>query len=443
MNFDLLIEKAKAAQINEIEIYSQHVQGLNINLFNHKVDKYEMNNTTGLAVRGMYQNQMGYVSVENLDDDNMDFIITKIKDNASALTSHEMSFIFEGSETYPEIKPVKTDFISIDPNEKIELLKKLETTIKSRDPRITNISYCMYQESVVDTMIQNSKGLNLMKSESYCFIYASAVAKDNDDVKSHGDYIITNDFYSIDIYGLADRIVNRVVALLNATPVESKKYPIIFENRVFTEILKSFSSMFSGESVIKKLTLLTNKIGQKIVSEKITLIDDPLSTEAFSQNAFDDEGVSCYTKEIISNGVLNTFLHNLKTAKALNTTSTGNGFKDGLNGPVSVHTSNLMIKNGTTSVDEMIKSIDEGLLITSVAGLHAGVNPVSGDFSLQSSGFLIENKKISRPVTLIVVAGNFLDMLNLVEYVGDDLAFTMEQIGSPSIKISSLQVSGK
>ncbi len=443
MNYELLIKKAKEKNITEVEIYSQHRQGLDISLFNGKVDKYVMNDTTGIAVRGIYENQMGYVSSENLNDDNIDFIIQKLKDNARALTSKEMGVIFEGSKSYPEVKSIDESFLKINPQEKIEVLKKLEETIKGKDPRITSLGHCIYKETKIDTIIKNSKGLNIAKSDSYCYIYASAVAKDNNDVKSYGDFFITNDFNQINIDEFSDNIVNRAVGLLNASPVDSKKYPVIFENKVFAEILGAYRSMFSGESVLKKVTLLKDKLGKQMVSDKITLIDNPISTESFSQSAFDDEGVGCYKKEIISKGVLKTFLHNLKTAKALNTQSTGNGFKQNLNSPVSVQSYNLFVQKGTTSPDEMIKSVDEGLLITGVAGLHAGVNPVSGDFSLQATGYLIENRKIMRPVNLIVVAGNFLDMLNKVELIGNDLVFTNQQIGAPSIKISQLQVSGK
>ncbi|HEY8365142.1 MAG TPA: TldD/PmbA family protein [Haloplasmataceae bacterium] len=443
MNFDLLIQKAKANNISEIEIYYQHNQGLNISLFNGIVDKNVLHNTTGIAVRGIYNGQMGYVSSENLNDDNIDYIIQKLIDNANILTSKEKSFIYEGSENYPQIKKIEANFSEISPQEKIDLLKRLENAIKAKDPRITSVGNCIYRETKVDTIIQNSKGLYLKKSNSYCMIYASAVAKDNSDVKSNGDYLIVNDFKEIDIDKLATNIVNKAVSLLNAQPIESKKYPVILENEVFASILGAFQSMFTGEAVLKKMTLLKDKLGQKIVSDMITIIDDPLSDEAFSQDAFDDEGVACYRKEIVTNGVLNTFLHNLKTAHALNAKSTGNGFKQGLNSPITVSSTNLFVQKGNTSLDDMIKSISEGVLITQVAGLHSGVNPVSGDFSLQSSGFLILDGKIVRPITLIVIAGNFLDMLNNVELVGDDLIFTNEQIGTPSIKIKSLQVSGK
>ena len=299
MNFDLLIEKAKQANITEIEIYYQHSKGLNISLFNGQVDKNVMHNTTGIAVRGMYNGQMGYVSSENLSDENIELIIKKLIDNASVLTSKEKSFIFSGSESYPEIKQTKALFLAISPQEKIDLLKKLEAKIKAKDLRITSVGNCMYQEAKVETIIQNSKGLYLEKSNSYCYVYASCVAKDNSDVKSGFDYLVVNDFNDIDIDKLATSIANKAGGLLNASPVLSKKYPLILENKVFADILGAFQPMFSGEAVLKKLTLLKDKLGEQIVSDKITLIDDPLFEESFLQSAFDDEGVSCYQKEII------------------------------------------------------------------------------------------------------------------------------------------------
>lgn len=443
MNFDLLIERAKKEGITEIEVYSQHVVGLNISLFNGQVDKNVLSKTTGIAVRGIYNGQMGYVSSEKLNDENIDLILKRLKDNASVITSKEKSFIFSGSDSYPEVKEISPNFLNIEPQAKIDLLKNLEKAIKEKDIRITSVGNCIYNEAKVDTIIQNSKGLYLKKSNSYCYVYASAVAKDNSDVKSAGDYLFVNDFYDINIDKLATKIVSKAVGLLNAIPVESKKYPVILENAVFANLVGAFQTMFSGEAVIKKITLLDGKIGQKIASDKITIVDDPLNENAYVQHPFDDEGVSCYRKEIISQGVFKTFLHNLKTANALNTESTGNGFKISLNSPISVRSTNLIVEKGTTSLDDMIKSIKEGVLITQVAGLHSGVNPVSGDFSLQASGYLILDHKITRPVSLIVIAGNFIDMLNNIELVGDDLKFTESRIAAPSVKISSLQVSGK
>ena len=131
-----------------------------------------------------------------------------------------------------------------------------------------------------------------------------------------------------------------------------------------------------------------------------------------------------------------TFLHNLKTAKAFNTVSTGNAVGNGVGGI------NFYIEAGDTSKDEMIASIKEGMLITDLQGLHASLNPVSGDFSAQASGFYIENGKITKPVTLVVVSSNFLKMLNNVSKIGDDLEISYSGFGAPSILFKNIAISG-
>ena len=151
----------------------------------------------------------------------------------------------------------------------------------------------------------------------------------------------------------------------------------------------------------------------------VNIIDAPLDLEAVNAQPFDDEGVACYNKAIVENGVFKTFMHNLKTAKKFNTTTTGNGVKAG--NSISAGSYNLFIEKGDKTKEELIASVEEGLLITDLSGLHAGLNPISCDFSCQSSGYYIKNGKIERPVTLIVVSGNFLRMMNEIEAIGSDI----------------------
>lgn len=173
------------------------------------------------------------------------------------------------------------------------------------------------------------------------------------------------------------------------------------------------------------------------------MVNDPLFPDAISQSAFDDEGVACHKTDIISNGVMTSLLHNLSTSKRLNTESTGNGFKGSVMAPVGVRPYNLYLEPKDASYEAMLESIDEGLVITSLQGLHAGVNAINGEFSLQSAGYFVKNGKVEHPVTLIVVSGNLFDVLNNIEMIGNDLTFTFSRVGSPSVKISSLSISGQ
>ena len=150
--------------------------------------------------------------------------------------------------------------------------------------------------------------------------------------------------------------------------------------------------------------------------------------------------------KIIDKGILKTHLHNWKTADKDKIESTGNGTRSSYKGSLSISPSNLYIEKGNSSYDELISSIDKGLIIIDVAGLHSGLNTVSGDFSLSAYGYEVENGRIKRPVDLITIAGNLYEVLNNIEAIGDDLKFGLPgagYIGSPSIKIKSLSVAGE
>ena len=383
---------------------------------------------------------MAYFSFEDEDID-LDLVINTLKANATSLNTKEEFEIYAGDATYPEKRTLKGTFLNVSVSEKIDLLKKIEKAVKSKDARIVSVPYCRYNEVVSKVEIVNSKGLNLEKENELCNIIVQAIAKDNNASYSQFDLDISLDYNDLVNSDIVERVTNKLLSKFNAEPVASKTYPVVFENEAMADLFEVFSSFFSGEAAIKKLTPLVGKEGEKIFSEKITIIDDPTMKDAIEYEPFDDEGVACYRKEVVKDGVFQGLLHNLKTAKYFNTKSTGNGFKSGAN--VTVRGVNLYIAKGDATKEELFAGIKEGLYITEVTGLHAGANPITGDFSTQSSGYLIEDGKITRPVTLIVVSGNFFKMMNEIEAIGDDLKIFSSGIGSPSIRFRSLPVSGK
>ena len=191
------------------------------------------------------------------------------------------------------------------------------------------------------------------------------------------------------------------------------------------------------------LEIFTDKEGEIIASDVVTIVDDPLLDNGFASTPFDDEGVATYKKELVSKGELKTLLHNLKTAYKAGCKSTGNGFKYSYASPVSISPTNLYIEKGEKSLEELMEEVGEGILITELAGLHSGANSITGDFSLAAKGFYIENGKKSYPVEQITIAGNYFYMLKDIEEVGNDLKFPMSSIGSPSVKIKEISIAGK
>lgn len=189
--------------------------------------------------------------------------------------------------------------------------------------------------------------------------------------------------------------------------------------------------------------MLKDKIGEDIGSSKFTLVDDPFASEGFNSSTFDDEGTATKYKKIIDNGNLKTYLYNWKSANKDNVASTGNGFRNSYKSSVSTSATNLYVEKGDKSLDEIFETVDSGVYITDLQGLHSGLNPVSGDYSLSANGYEIENGKIKRPINQITIAGNFFETLRDIEEIGNDLRFSMNGVGSPAIKVKKLAIAGE
>lgn len=436
MDFQKLIDKALAAGFEDVEIVSSSSQEVEISLQNGVVEKNFNGSSNSVTVKALKNNKM---TIFNLEDQNIDLdqVVAKMNENISVLTTEEEFSIFAGSKEYPTLETVESDFGEKSASEKLELMTTIFERAKGYDPRLVAFPYCSYIEEYSKREMLNSKGLHLVREGQYGGAFFMAIAM-NEGKTTDGTFIsIKQRFDEINANEIADKACEKAISMIGAEPCESGSYDVIIENEAMTSLIGGFASMFSGEAAIKKLTSLIGKENEKIMSEKVTIVDDPLKAKAISSRIFDDEGVATFTKEVVSNGVFKTFLHNLKTAKYFNTESTGNAVGSSVGGI------NFYVKEGTTSKEDMIKGMKKGLMLTDLAGLHASLNPVSGDFSAQASGYYIEDGKIVKPVTLIVVSSNFLKMMNEIDTIGSDLYLSYSGYGAPSILFKGLAISGK
>lgn len=440
LNINELIKKAQASGISDIEVYNSIAKTTSISLFNGEVDKSSIESSNTYSVRAIYNGKMASLTFENESLD-LDLVVKKLIENAKVLTTTDEVEIFAGSKEYPTVERPDGKFKAHSITEKIELLKETERIAKSMDSRIALVNYCQYQEEKGETRIINSKGLNLKKGAEYAALVLGVVSKEGESTQMGFEVKVALEYDEVDPKKVAEKAVSDAIKMLGASPCESKTYPVIIQNDTMTELLGGFESIFTGEALINRVTPLVGKEGEKIMQDCVNIIDAPLDLNSVNAQPFDDEGVACFNKPIVENGVFKTFMHNLKTAKKFNTKTTGNGVKMG--GKIGTASYNFAIQKGKKTKEELIASVKEGLLITSLSGLHAGLNPISGDFSCQSSGYLIKDGKIERPVTLIVVSGNFLKMMNEIEAIGNDVYYGYSGVTSPSILFKGLPVSGE
>lgn len=443
VNKQMLIDQALAFGFDTVEVYTQNSANESMNVFQNHVDNFTISQSGGIAVRGIYHGKLGQCFLEEDSDDNIEFCIQQMIQNASAITSTDKVEIYAGSEAYPIIEESENDIDSITASERIAFLKDMEQRLLAADSRIAQVMNCVMEVSEAEVMIQNSLGLNIKRKEKICVFVASVLAKEENDSKSAYEYAFIRQFRKFDKEDYVNKLIQKAVSKLNAKQVPSGKYPVIMKNEVMSDILGALSNLFNGENAYKGISLLKDKLNTSIFDSKITIVDDPLLKDGYATTPFDSEGVASFKKIVVDQGVLKTYLHNLKSAAMMNTQTTGNGFKSGYASGVNIQPTNFYIQPSHTSYENMIQGMKKGVIIDDVSGLHAGLNPITTDFSLQASGYYVEDGVIVRPINLITVAGNFMSMMNQVEYVGDDCYFSFSGIGSPTLFIKELTISGE
>ncbi|MFJ8519718.1 TldD/PmbA family protein [Lysinibacillus xylanilyticus] len=435
-----LLDKAIKAGFKEAEVYFERKNSFQCMLYEGQIDSYETSEDGGLSLRGLHNGKMGYAYTEKLDDDSMSFLIDSAKANADVLDEDECIDIFEGSNEYTPYEFYNEELETIGIPEKIELLRLIEQKIRSYDSRIVTLDYCFLQEYSTERSLANSKNLSLSHKENGLAIYLSTVVKEGEELKT-GVYLkMTRDFHSLNAEEIAKAAAEEALANLGEKSIPSGKYPIILRSDATASLLSIFMPILSAENAQKDQSLLKGKVGQKVASETLTLLNAPFHPEALSGASFDGEGVATKEQAIISNGTLQTLLHNRKTAKKEGCESSGHAHKESYKGALSIAPQNLYISPGKRSKEELIASVSEGVLITELSGLHSGTNTVSGDFSVAAKGFHIQDGKIVSPVKQMTIAGNFFEFLNDIEESSSELYFLPAGYGSPSLLVKELSV---
>ena len=436
MNTKKWIELGLSKGLSDVEISVSESSSLKLVSYEGKIEQNTISDVSTVSIRGVYNGNMGKVRFEFISDEQVDKMLDKVIENAKVITVKEPAIIYEGSPSYPEVNALDFDFSTVDMAKKVEDLITLETTIRHNE-KVSNVQTAVYQENSSGAILTNSKGLHLTRKNRFAYAYGIGVFKEGEDITTAYEFDIFKTYEDFDPKKLADITIEKGLKRLGAVSLPTKFYPVVFSNETFSELLSVFSGLYSAESAYRHLTPYENKVGEKIAQANFNLIDDPLHEQAYFQVPFDDEGVACKKKYIIKDGVFQGFINDLKMASIFNQEPTGNSFSGG------IQTTNLYLEPGDKSFDALIEGIDDGVYITDLVGLHAGVKAISGEFSLQASGFKIEQGQVAFPVNMIVVSGNFFDVMQSIEGFGNDLKFDVSGFGSPSVHVKSLSISGE
>ncbi len=442
---ELVFSAGKKAGLEDMEIYVERVNNFSVRVFEKEIDDYSVSVEQGVGFRARYEGKIGYAYVEAIDSGSVELLVEGAKANAKIVDSTDEIEFFAGAEKYPVVEAYDEKLAKVSAEERIEFAKQLEVEAFAADKRVSMVNWAttMYREAEV--FIANTKGLEQSYRNNGAVAFVMGLVRDGEQTKTGGRQLVSRNWETFNAKKLAREAIEEATSLLGASSVKSGDYRIMLRYDVMANLLGTFASVFSAEAVQKGLSLLRDKVGQKIAAPIVTLIDDPLSADGFASAPFDGEGVPTRTKKVIDAGFLTTYLHNLKTAKKDGVESTGNASRASFKSSVGISPTNFYIDPGEKGYSELIEDLQEGLIIISVQGSHSGANAVSGDFSLGAYGYLVEGGKITRPVDQITIAGNFFELLANIEAIGSDIEFSpggAGNIGAPSVIVKSLSVAG-
>ena len=412
--FEQLVKAAEAEGFTDCETYYRQADSFEVLVLEGKVSHYENSRTEGISFRGNIGGRTGYAYTEQLKADAIPFLVDAAKENAALLPPEDAEELYPGEKEYPVLQGIHEGLERLSVSEKIDAAKRMEQAALAGAEEVALLDYCVLGTARVETVIRNSRGLDISFAKNYATAFVSAIARKGDETKT-GSYFWKD---------------------------QDGNYAAVLYGETMVALLGAFCGIFYAENVQKGFSLLGGKLGQNIASAAVTLRDDALLPGGYASTPFDSEGVSGKNKAVIENGTLRTFLYNRKSAKADGVQSTGNGFKAALTAPVKTACTNFYLQKGAKNRDELFEALQNGLFITDLMGLHAGANTVSGDFSLSASGFLVENGKLGRPVEQITIAGNFYRLLEAIEDVANDMYFSSGGKGSPSVLVRGLDVAG-
>ena len=332
------------------------------------------------------------------------------------------------------------DINRVDTSQRIEHALQAEDAALSADPRITNSEGASFDAYSGERVFANSRGFLGSYRVSSCSLSTTPVAREGESMERDYWYSNARSYARLESpAAIGRKAAQRALRRLGSRKVQTQKVPIVFDQLTARSLISNIFEAIDGDSIYRKASFLADKLGERVASQNVTIVDDSTIPGLFGTSPFDDEGVPTRRTVVIDRGVLASYLLNTYTARKLGLRTTGNAAR-GLTGNASVGHGNLFIQKGERSPEEIIRGIGKGLYVTELIG--SGVNTVTGDYSRGAAGQWIENGEFAYPVAEITIASTLQQMLMDFAYIGSDLEFR-GSVASPTVMIGEMTVSGQ
>jgi PmbA protein len=420
---DLAVRVAGWARDGEqVEAYVSRGGSTEIKVFEGEVESLASAESAGVGIRVIVDHRQGFAYAGSLDSEIVAETLEEARDNASFATADECLGLASPDGVAPADLDLWRDQLAKFPaDQKVDLALQLERLVRAGDPRIRQVESAYWGDSSGESAVATSTGIVASSAATSCYVSAYAIAGEGTDTQTGGGYSVGRDPSEISLEEAADDAVERATRLLGAQKPQSRRLTVVLEPRITATLLALLAGTLNGEAVEKGRSLFANRVGEQVAVEGLTLVDDPTNPDAYGAARYDAEGLACRRNLLINDGVLQGFLYNTYAARRAGTQSTASAVRAGFKSGPGVGARAISLVPGTLTPEQIRAQVGEGLLVQSISGVHSGVNPVSGDFSVGAEGMLFRNGALAEPVREFTIASTLQRMLKGIVAVGNDV----------------------
>jgi PmbA protein len=432
---------AAARPGEQVEAYVARERGTDVRVFEGDVESLSFAQSAGVGVRVVVGGRQGFAYAGDLDERLARDALEEARDNARFATEDEHAGLPVPDGVAPaHLELWREETVSTD--DKVALALELERRVRAADRRIRQVVSADYGDGQVEVAVASSLGISAVSRRSGCYVSADAVAGEGPETQTATGYSVGRAFSDLDLDKAAGDAVERATRLLGARKPPGATLAVVLDRRVTATLLAILAGTLSGEEVAKRRSLFTDRLGEEVAATSVTLLEDPTNPLAYGASPYDAEGLACRPTRLIEGGRLAAYLYDTYSARLARASSTASAVRGGYASTPSVGARALSLEPGELGQAELVRYVGEGLFVQQVSGVHSGVNPVSGDFSVGAEGLMIRDGALAEPVREITIASTIQRMLQHVLAVGADVEWLSSAAAGVSLAIGEVAMSG-
>jgi PmbA protein len=438
------VEAAQAAGAGEAEAYAARESGREVRVHGGEVESLTAATQSGIGVRAWIGHRVGYAYGTDLSEAGVTAIAARAAEAAAIADEDEFAAPPEPAEIEALAGLDDPSIETWDSGRVAELALAVERTALAAEESVVAVETAVYADASERVAIHSSAGVAGEYESSSCFAYLQALAEGENGRETGLGFGLARGPEGLDPAAIGAEGAARAAAMIGAGKPESRACPVVLDPTVAASFAGLIGGALGANAVQRGRSPFAGRIEEELASEAFALHDDGRDPEGAASAPFDGEGLPRRRTALIAGGRLRTYLYDTYTANREGGHSTGSAARHGYRSLPSVSPSNLLVAPGRLSEAELLAAAGEGIYVTDVAGLHSGVNPVTGVFSVGASGRTIRGGELAEPVREFTIAGELLAMLAAVREAGSEPRWVPfgGSVSTPPLLIGELAVSG-